>query len=177
MKLLASTLVVLLLAATFLPALAEAPDATKTYTVEEMIAWAMQDEVDAEAAYQSILQKFGQELRPFSAIVKAERNHQSLLMPFMEKYGLAMPEPAAFTAPETFQEALLAGVEAEENNIAMYEKFLAQGDVPGDIALVFERLLSASKNHLEAFTRGATRNGGGRWNNSEPGFHNHKNRR
>lgn len=34
----------------------------------------------------------------------------------------------------------------------MYEKFLAQ-DIPDDIREVFEELMNASKNHLEAFKR------------------------
>ena len=140
---------------------------TDQYTPEEMIAWAIQDEVDAEAAYQTILNAFGEDLRPFSAIVKAERTHQALLQPLMEKYGIPTPQSTPIAAPATVMEAMLLGVEAEEKNIDMYKAFLAQEDLPDEVKAVFERLTSGSENHLDAFSRRASRLEGGRNNGSD----------
>ena len=47
-------------------------------------------------------------------------------------------------------EAYQAGVNAEVNNIAMYETFLAQ-ELPDNVRAVFESLMRASENHLRAF--------------------------
>ncbi len=148
-------IVALLLIVLLVPGVALAEN--KTYTEAEMVAWAIQDEVNAEAAYQAILSAFGSELRPFSAIVKAEQTHQALLLPLMEKYSIAKPAPSPATAPATFEEALQVGITAEEENIAMYQAFLAQGNLPEDVKAVFLRLDAASQNHLAAFTRVAQR--------------------
>ena len=50
-------------------------------------------------------------------------------------------------------------MQAEINNIAMYEAFLAQGDVPEDVQAVFNFFIRASQSHLNAFSRGAERFG------------------
>jgi hypothetical protein len=171
MKKLFALMLAALLALGLTSALAE-NTAAKAYTVEEMIAWAIQDEVNAEAVYQAILNAFGAQQRPFSAIVKAEQTHQALLAPLMEKYGVTKPAPAQVAAPATFEEALQMGIVAEEENIAMYQAFLAQGNLPEDVAAVFLRLSSASENHLAAFTRVAGRAAqpgqgrNSRWNDS-----------
>ena len=54
--------------------------------------------------------------------------------------------------PESLNEAYKAGVEAEIENIAMYERFLQQ-ELPKDVRQVFESLKDASENHLRAFRR------------------------
>lgn len=126
-------------------------------TEAEMVAWALQDEADAEASYLAILKAFGNGLRPFANIARAERAHQALLRPLMEKYGLAAPEAAPVSLPAGEAEAYQAGIEAEEKNIAMYRLFLARENLPENMKAVFERLLAASENHLAAFTRAAGR--------------------
>ena len=55
--------------------------------------------------------------------------------------------------PNTFAETLQIGQQAEVDNIAMYEQFLRQPDLPDDVKAVLERLLAASKRHLQAFRR------------------------
>ena len=47
-------------------------------------------------------------------------------------------------------ESYQAGVNAEVNNIAMYETFLDQ-NLPDNVRVVFESLMHASENHLRAF--------------------------
>ena len=54
--------------------------------------------------------------------------------------------------PESLNEAYKAGVKAEIENIAMYERFLQQ-ELPKDVRQVFESLKNASENHLRAFRR------------------------
>ena len=70
---------------------------------------------------------------------------------------LSVGEPD-FPTPENIKTALEIGVQAELDNIAMYEAFLEE-DLPEDVRDVFERLMAASKNHLEAFRRGLQRYG------------------
>ena len=54
------------------------------------------------------------------------------------------------TLPSSLNEAFEAGVTAELENIAMYDRFL-QEDIPHDVKNVFIALRDASKNHLSAF--------------------------
>ena len=106
------------------------------------------------------MEKFGQH-RPFSNIVKAEEQHIAWLVPLFGKYGVALPPdrgPELAQVPPTFDEALQAGVDAEIDNIGMYERFLAR-ELPDDVRAVFEHLLTGSRNHLAAFQGGR---GGGK---------------
>ena len=134
-----------------------APEA-QTYTLEQMLTLAMQDEYNAQATYDAILKAFG-ESNAFTNIVKAEATHQEELRTLFQNYGIAMPENTAaqnVTAPVSLQEA---GVNAENANIAMYQAFLAQKDLPDDVRGVFNTLVNASQNHLNAFTRNAEKDG------------------
>lgn len=133
------------------------------YTLEEMLTYALQDEYAAEAEYIAIQEAFGVD-NPFANIMRAEVTHQNELLPLFEAYGIAVPENTAadhVVIPATLQETYEIGVEAEIKNIAMYETFLAQDGLPEDVAAVFTSLMNASKNHLEAFTRNAEKNGTG----------------
>jgi hypothetical protein len=58
---------------------------------------------------------------------------------------------------DSLQETFETGVLAEELNIAMYNLFLEQDDLPADLVDVFTKLRDASINHLEAFQRNADR--------------------
>lgn len=160
-KALALGLLTLLLAGS---ALMTGMAAEENPTVEEMVAFAIQDEVNAEAAYQAILDAYGAQARPFTNIVKAEKTHQALLLPLMETYGIPLPEARGIAVPSTFPEALQLGVKAEEENIAIYQGFLSQGGLPEEVRAVFERLMAASQNHLAAFSR-ASQGGTGRGQN------------
>jgi rubrerythrin len=66
-----------------------------------------------------------------------------------------MPVPTDDTAkpaaPKDWASAIEAGRQAEIDNIAMYDRFLAQ-TLPADVRQVFEQLKAASQNHLRAFT-------------------------
>ncbi|MHB8130419.1 MAG: DUF2202 domain-containing protein [Mobilitalea sp.] len=121
------------------------------YSMEEMLVNAISDEYMAQAEYTAIMEKFGVQ-RPFSNISKAEETHINLLLPLFEEYGVVVPEKdnSTVSVPVSLEAAYQAGADAEVKNIAMYESFLKE-DLPADVKVVFERLMSASENHLRAF--------------------------
>ncbi|MBN2299807.1 MAG: DUF2202 domain-containing protein [Acholeplasmataceae bacterium] len=125
-----------------------------TYSIEEMLVSAIQDEYLAQATYAAIIEAYG-EVRPFTKIILAEQTHIDLLLPLFEAYGIEVPvnDAAQYVVlPDSISSALATGVEAETLNIAMYEVFLNQVDLPNDVATVFEYLQAASENHLAAFS-------------------------
>lgn len=140
----------------------------KSYTQEEMITYALQDEYLAKAEYEKIISTFNI-TRPFSNILRAEETHIDLIEPLLDEYDIEFTTPSVnnyVTAPTSLLEAYNAGIEAEKLNIQMYENFLKE-DLDEDVKLVFERLLNASKNHLQAFERQVDRYNGEYTN---PGF-------
>ena len=146
-------------------------EAGSTYTVEEMLVYAMQDEYMAEAEYAAIQAAFGVN-NPFANIIKAEQTHQELLLEVFEAYGIPVPANTAaarVVIPATLQETYETGITAEINNIAMYQDFLAQSGLPQDVQDVFNDLIKASESHLAAFTRNAEKDGLGLGNGSEQG--------
>lgn len=127
-------------------------------TLEQMLTYAIQDEYLAHAEYEYIINKFGP-VRPFSNIIKAEETHISMLTPLFEKYGFQVPKNTAeehILIPKDLKEAMETGVQAEIDNIEMYEKLLPK-TIPDDVRTVFERLKNASGNHLRAFRNGLRR--------------------
>ena len=138
----------------------------KTYTVEEMLTYAIQDEYLARAEYKVIMDAYGEQ-RPFINIMKAEGVHVQRLLPLFTAYGVTVPEDTALehtVKPDSLQAAYEAGVTAEVHNIAMYEAFLKQEDLPDDVRAVFEALMRASGNHLRAFEQNANKQGMGNQN-------------
>ncbi|SCZ81849.1 ferritin-like domain-containing protein [Acidaminobacter hydrogenoformans] len=129
------------------------------FTLEEMLKYAIEDEYLAKAEYEKIMSQFDV-TRPFSNIMKAETQHISALLPLFEKYGVTVPDNTAsehLVIPKTLAEIYSIGVEAEVANIAMYEKFLADPNLPEDVKAVFTALMKGSENHLKAFERGDER--------------------
>ncbi|GEM_PF-1231131 len=121
-------------------------------SLADMLTYALQDEYLAHAEYEMILDTYGS-VRPFSSIIEAEQTHIDTLLPLFETYGIEAPADTGAdntAAVGSLTEAYQAGVNAEINNIAMYETFLEQ-DLPSDVQTVFESLMSASENHLRAF--------------------------
>lgn len=142
----------------------------ESYTLEVMLTYAIQDEYLAHAEYEKIMEKFGEQ-RPFANIIKAEEKHIELLEALFEKYNIEVPRDTAeeyATIPNSIADAMKAGIQAEKDNIAMYEKFLSK-DLPEDIKIVFESLENASQNHLRAFERGS-QGGDKTWSKNSGGF-------
>ncbi|HQO55671.1 MAG TPA: DUF2202 domain-containing protein [Clostridia bacterium] len=63
----------------------------ETYTVEQMLVYALQDEYLALAEYKAIMEKFGVD-RPFGNIMKAEQTHVEHLLPLFAAYKIPVPE-------------------------------------------------------------------------------------
>ena len=110
------------------------------------------DEHKALAMYESIMAEFG-EIAPFVSIAKAEEQHIIALERVYARYDLPLPEPTeleipSFASPE---EAAAAGVQAEIDNAALYDRLLSGIDNP-DVVRVATNLRNASlNNHLPAF--------------------------
>jgi len=125
-----------------------------SYSVEEMLTMAIEDEYLARQEYETILDIYG-DIRPFTNIIQAEVNHIDMLEPLLDAYNVSIPKDTAIdqvVLPETLEATYEIGVQAEVNNIAMYERFLEE-ELPDDIRDVFQRLKNASYSHLEAFSR------------------------
>ena len=76
-----------------------------------------------------------------------------------DDYGYRLPKDTAHmyvVLPKDLKSSLETGVQAEIDNIAMYESFL-QEDLPEDARDLFERLQQASENHLRAFRNNLNR--------------------
>ncbi len=120
-----------------------------------MLVYALEDEVLAYTSYTEIVKAF-EITKPFTNIMRAELNHIEMVKDLMLSYDFEIPEvnPSShIILPETIDAAFTAGVQAEIDNIALYEKFLADNDVPDDIRSVFEYLIAGSEKHLSAFER------------------------
>ncbi|WP_078409403.1 ferritin-like domain-containing protein [Priestia abyssalis] len=121
-------------------------------TLDEALTYAIQDEFLAQARYDSVIEKFGP-VRPFTQIKAAEQRHIEALLPLFKQYNVIIPvnDAARFiNIPQAAEDALEAGVSAEINNIAMYDKLLKIPDFPPNVENVFSRLGHASRNHLSA---------------------------
>jgi len=97
---------------------------------------------------------------PNSNIKDAEEQHIAWLKDIYASLGIPVPADQAalyIHIPATLKEAAETGVQAEIDNIAMYERFLTQPILKDPrykaVADIFVRLRDASKNHLEAFQR------------------------
>ncbi len=139
------------------PTGAKAALADRDLTLADMLTYALQDERIARAEYGVILERFGS-VRPFANIIRAEESHIGYLLDLFADHKLAVPadDTAKPAAPQTFATAVEAGRQAEVDNIAMYDRFLAR-DLPVDVREVFEQLKAASQNHLRAFTNQSAR--------------------
>lgn len=128
-------------------------------TIQDMLTYAIQDEYLAHAEYEAIISKFGN-VKPFTNIIKAEETHIKWLEDAFKAYKLPIPKDEAkkyIKVPETLIKAYEAGVQAEIENIAMYERFLGipliKSNAYSDLRTLFTNLKNASQNHLEAFKK------------------------
>ncbi len=116
---------------------------------------ALDDEYKALATYSQVLEDFG-ETRPFSNIMQSEQRHIEALLPFFQKYNLEIPPNKYLGKMDSYQsieEACLAGIDAEIENVSLYDTIYAITD-DKSLIKVFNRLQSASQNkHLRAFKR------------------------
>ncbi|HOP11504.1 MAG TPA: DUF2202 domain-containing protein [Oscillospiraceae bacterium] len=121
-------------------------------TTEKMLLYAVQDEYLAHGEYTAIIEKFGDQ-NPYTNIMEAEETHLNALREVYDALGMTFPEDTSadhIIISETLLEAAQTGVQAEIDNIAMYERFLTY-ELPDNVKAVFESLKTASESHLKAF--------------------------
>lgn len=125
-----------------------------TVPVSDALTAALQDEYRAEQIYLRVLLDHGNVL-PFYNVVVAEQRHSASLAALFERRGVSTPQ-SAWTLDNvprfaTLAEACAAGVVAEQENIAMYDRLLT-GTLPVDVRNVFTNNRRASlERHLPAF--------------------------
>lgn len=127
--------------------------ADDSYTLEEMLTYAIQDEYLAQAKYTAIAEA-NNNANPFSNIAEAEATHINELLPLFEMNGIEVPANDAserVTLPDSLEASYAMGIEGETQNISMYKRFLEEEVLPADVKAVFERLMAASQEHLQAF--------------------------
>lgn len=128
--------------------------ADKDLTISDMLMYAAQDEYLAHGEYLAIVDKFGSQ-KPYTNIISAEETHLAYLKEVYLTYGLDFPADASadhIVVPANLLEAAKTGVQAEIDNIAMYELFLTH-DLPDNVLEVFSALKSGSDSHLLAFQK------------------------
>jgi hypothetical protein len=104
----------------------------ETYTLAQMLTYAIQDEYLAYAEYDKIIDAYGAQ-RPFTNIIKAKK---PTFPPGAPVYGVwrdvAGEHRGGLSSRSGTLAEAIAGVDAEISNIAMYETFLKQ-DLPDDV--------------------------------------------
>jgi hypothetical protein len=115
---------------------------------------AIEDEYHAEAIYLKVTEDFGN-VWPFSNIVRAEQRHSEAVAGLFLNRGMAVPTSRwnLGNVPrfDSLAEACAAAVQAEKDNITLYDTFLAMA-LPADVQNVFSNNRRASlENHLPAF--------------------------
>lgn len=131
--------------------------------LEAVLLEALDDERKAEATYRAVIEKFG-EVRPFINIIEAERRHSAAIERQMTRLGFAIPAnqwQSRGMAPDTLAEACRMAIEAEVENIALYDRLLP-AIADDSVRHVLQNLQDASRdNHLPAFRRCLERENGG----------------
>jgi hypothetical protein len=126
---------------------------------------ALDDEYHAAALYSQVMNDFGT-VRPFLNIRDSELRHIEALLHLFERYSLPVPANPWITANlphfTSLKEACEAGVQAEIENVTLYERIL-NSTSRADLLQVFLRLQAASQErHLPAFQRAQVRLSEGR---------------
>lgn len=140
--------------------ISESPAASSTDA--DALALALEDEYRAEAMYEAVMTAHGQ-VRPFSNIIRAEKRHSARVREEMTRLGIEYTDTNPFlgkiTAPATLLEACQQGVDAEIENIALYDEILptiADNQVK---ATLTDLQWASRERHLPAFQRCVDRGG------------------
>lgn len=112
-----------------------------------------QDEYNAKSTYEEIVDKFGSNLL-YNNLIQAEAQHMNALERVYARFDIQVPDMVTKTPnlPDNLLETYTLGKQAEEANIALYEKYLDK-DLLDDVRFTFERLMNASYHHLDAFNQ------------------------
>lgn len=155
------------------PAAPESAPAAQT--VEDSLAYVREEEKLAHDVYVFLYEQWG--VQVFQNISESEQVHTDTVKSLLAAYGL--PDPAAdlgtgqFSNPDlqalynqltvqggqSLTDALKVGAAIEEIDILDLQSRL-QSNLPDDVRLAYENLLSGSFNHLAAFTSALERRTG-----------------
>lgn len=138
----------------------ESPAASTTDA--DALALALEDEYRAEAIYEAVMTAHGQ-VRPFSNIIEAEKRHSARVREEMTRLGIEYTDTNPFlgkvTAPAVLLEACQQGVDAEIENIALYEEILPTIADKQVKATLTDLQWASRERHLPAFQRCVDRGG------------------
>lgn len=131
--------------------------------LQSVLLDALDDERKAEATYEAVIAKFGP-VRPFINIIEAEQRHAGAIERQLHRLGFPIPENrwnGKVEAPVSLAAACEFAVQAEIENIALYDTLIPTISDP-IVREVFQNLQAASRdNHLPAFRRCLVRDGAG----------------
>lgn len=148
---------------------------TQTNATQEAMVLALDDEFKARALYRAVIAKFGLVL-PFANIVESESCHIAALQRLFAARGWEAPCDAwtgNIAAPASLEEACKAGVDAEIENVELYDRLFKMTD-DDEVLGVFEALRRASQQcHLPAFQRGMDKDGSCQIGGRHHGHHGH----
>lgn len=131
----------------------------ETTELKSMLDVLYQDEYNTKSTYEEIIDEFGSNIL-YNNLIQAEAQHMNALERIYARYDIQFPDVNARTPnlPDTLLDTYTLGKEAEEANIALYDKYLDE-DLPEDIRFTFERLMNASTHHLDAFNQAIANDG------------------
>ena len=120
----------------------------ETTELKSMLDILYQDEYNTKSTYEEIIDEFGPNIL-YNNLIQAEAQHMNALERIYARYDIQFPDVNARTPnlPDNLLDTYTLGKEAEEANIALYDKYLDE-DLPEDIRFTFERLMNASYHHL-----------------------------
>ena len=130
-----------------------------SWSLEEMLQYAIEDEYMARAEYDYTLKTFGDQ-NPFANIKSAEETHINALKGLYNTRNMAVPADNSaenLVKAQNIKHALELCVEGEIANINMYQGFLNTPNLPEDVRTVFTQLKAGSESHLSAFKNALSR--------------------
>lgn len=135
-----------------------------TSPVYHALCEALDDEYKARATYAAVIDRFGP-VRPFINIIQSEQRHINALQMLLRRRGWPIPDDphgGCVEAPASLDEACRLGVQAELDNVALYERLHSMAAEDQEVLAVFANLQGASQQrHLPAFRDGCKGGGGG----------------
>jgi hypothetical protein len=133
-----------------------------TATLAEVLNEAIAYEYKARDTYRAIIDRFGP-VKPFINIVEAEQTHIDALLTLFARYDIPVPsapDPARILPPDTPLDGCREGIEAELQNVAMYDRLLGRDGEGRCADGAGEAQGAASRDHhLPAFRRCVERSG------------------
>lgn len=121
-------------------------------TIEKMLKYALEDEYIKRTRYELICDKFDVK-EPFYTMSKSETANIMKLITLFSKHNITIPADRSIEyikTPKTLMEGYSLSIKGEENNAAMYEKFLKDNSIDVDMKEVFIKLISSSRENMKS---------------------------